>query len=43
MARRKVNPPNSKPIARITHRQPKKPPTKREPKVLGVKIQNEGR
>jgi len=37
MARRKVNPPNPKPIARVTHRKPKKSPMKREPKVLGVK------
>ena len=38
MARRKINPPNPKPIARVTHRKPKQSPAKRKPKVFGAKI-----
>ena len=37
MARRKINPPNPKPIAEITHRRPKKGSMKRKAKVFGVK------
>ena len=37
MARRKINPPNPKPIAAVTHRRPKKSSMKRKAKVFGVK------
>ena len=34
MARRKINPPNPKPIAAVTHRRPKKGSMKRKAKVF---------
>ena len=37
MARRKINPPNPKPIAAVTHRRPKQGSMKRVAKVIGVK------